>query len=420
MSASVSSLYEHLFIDRNGKRVDLAGKTISFKYYESLFSPVVTANMVLVDTGSSPVPTDRAQDSQGRVGSIVNSLPITGNENVEFKIRSKQGTLDFELNPLVVNGSPVAAQEANREAFAIALTSRLSVLNEKSIVYRKYTGKISDSVRSILEQNLKIKKNKIFIDDTKIPYNFNGSGKDAFKVVLELASKSIPADGKDPGYFFYETADGVNFKSITKLISQAPKATYVRNSVLRADDDNDFKILSLKPFKNQNTINALRSGVYASKNIFFNPYNYEYSEKIVKLSDQKLETYLGKQVDIPVDLDNFTRIHYHILDVGSMDSEISINVNNDPREWQARSSMRYNLLFTQGLNIVVPCNPQLKAGDVVNCFFEKVTVENKNLGAFDEHQSGKYLIAHLCHSFDPKRSFTSLTLVRDTYGLYKK
>ncbi len=206
----------------------------------------------------------------------------------------------------------------------------------------------------------------------------------------------------------------------SKLISQAPKATYVRNSVLRADDDNDFKILSLKPFKNQNTINALRSGVYASKNIFFNPYNYEYSEKIVKLSDQKLETYLGKQVDIPVDLDDFTRIHYHILDVGSMDSEVSINVNNDPREWQARSSMRYNLLFTQGLNIVVPCNPQLKAGDVVNCFFEKVTVENKNLGAFDEHQSGKYLIAHLCHSFDPKRSFTSLTLVRDTYGLYKK
>ena len=57
MSASVSSLYEHLYIDRNGKRVDLAGKTISFRYYESLFSPVVTANMVIVDTGSSPVPT---------------------------------------------------------------------------------------------------------------------------------------------------------------------------------------------------------------------------------------------------------------------------------------------------------------------------------------------------------------------------
>ena len=68
MSASVSSLYEHLYIDRNGKRVDLAGKTISFKYYESLLSPILTANMIIVDTGSSPVPTSSSQDIQQRSG----------------------------------------------------------------------------------------------------------------------------------------------------------------------------------------------------------------------------------------------------------------------------------------------------------------------------------------------------------------
>ena len=35
----------------------------------------------------------------------------------------------------------------------------------------------------------------------------------------------------------------------------------------------------------------------------------------------------------------------------------------------------------------------------------------------DEQQSGKYLILHLCHHFDTLRSFTSLTLVRDSYGV---
>ena len=38
--------------------------------------------------------------------------------------------------------------------------------------------------------------------------------------------------------------------------------------------------------------------------------------------------------------------------------------------------------------------------------------------AYNEHRSGFYLILHLRHHFDPKHSYTSLTLARDTYGLY--
>ena len=36
----------------------------------------------------------------------------------------------------------------------------------------------------------------------------------------------------------------------------------------------------------------------------------------------------------------------------------------------------------------------------------------------DSETSGKYMIKELCHHFEAKRSFTSLRLVRDTYGLY--
>lgn len=420
MSASVSSLYEHLYIDRNGKRVDLAGKTISFRYYESIFSPIVTANMVMVDTGSSPVPTDSSQDIQQRSGSIVNSLPITGNERVEFKIKSKSGTLDFQRDPLLVNGAPIAAQETNREAYAISLVSARSFSNETTAIYETYKGKISDSVYLILTNNLKVPKSKINIEPTKIPFNFHGQGNDPFSTILNLSPQSIPADGKDPGYFFYETSLGMNFRSISGMISSKPKATYTRNSVLRANDDNDFKIISFKPSKNQNTLNALRSGVFSSKNIFFDPRTYQYTEKIVNLSDFQFENYLGKKAEIPNEFNDFTRTHFHILDVGSLEAGISVDINNNPLLWQAKSSMRYNLLFTQVLNIIVPCNINLNAGDVIECLFEKVTTGNKNLGAYDQHQSGKYLIAHLCHSFDPQRSYTSLTLVRDTYGLYTK
>ena len=59
----------------------------------------------------------------------------------------------------------------------------------------------------------------------------------------------------------------------------------------------------------------------------------------------------------------------------------------------------------------------LKEGDIINVEIESMS-EDKELGFADEQQSGKYLILHLCHHFDSQRSFTSMTLARDTYGLH--
>jgi hypothetical protein len=112
------------------------------------------------------------------------------------------------------------------------------------------------------------------------------------------------------------------------------------------------------------------------------------------------------------------RINYFVLDSGNSEVGLSTSINNNQLEYFAKAAMRYNLFGTQVMDITVPANPNLKAGDVINCEIEKVTVGNKNEGSIDQHQSGKYVILHLCHHFTPTRSFTSLRLVRDTYGLY--
>ena len=43
--------------------------------------------------------------------------------------------------------------------------------------------------------------------------------------------------------------------------------------------------------------------------------------------------------------------------------------------------------------------------------------DNKSQGP-DQKQSGKYIIESLCHYFEPEKSITSLTLIRDSYGLH--
>ena len=113
----------------------------------------------------------------------------------------------------------------------------------------------------------------------------------------------------------------------------------------------------------------------------------------------------------------YIRTHTHILDVGRLTVGVSTSINNTPAEWQAKSAMRYNILHSQIVELMVPCNTELRAGDVVKLEFESLANE-KCAEGIDKRQSGKYLILHLCHFFDTTKSVTSLTLVRDTYGLH--
>ena len=419
-SAILASKYETLTIDKNGKRVNIQGKTTSFDYYESLFSPNVTALMTIVDTGGT-VQSDSKYDKQQRIGTLYNALPITGGEKIEAVISSALGKLSFDKSyPFYVNGTSNPAQKSNREAVLLSLVSNPGIIDAQSALFKKYNGRISDTVRKMLKVNLNIPDTKLNIEPTRNSYSFLGRGKQAFQNVLELSAKSIPLNG-DPGYFFYETQKGFNFRSIDSLISQEPKRTYRRYDILKegvTNDSNNYKILSATVSKNQDVLAAIKSGVYINKNNYFDPRTFTYTEDTITLSESKLKNSLGKEPDLPSDLTNFSRVHYGILDIGTLDSNLYGETNNNPKDYQGKSSMRYNILFSQILNIQIPCNPELMAGDIIRCEFEAITQGQKETDVNDPTQTGNYLILHLCHHFDPKRSYTSLTLVRDTYGIY--
>ena len=422
--AAGSSIYEILSISKNGKEVNLQGKTTSFDYYESVLSPNITATMTFVDTGGS-INYPQEYDRQERVGSIYNALPITGGEKVKFKIKHPLGTLDFSTDEkaLLVNSALNPDQESQRESVILSLFSQIAKTNQESKVYEKGFGKISDTVGQLIKRHLKV--DNVTINATANNYSFIGNSLNVFDVILWLASKSVPEEG-NPGYFFYETQDGINFRGIDDLISQGTSSEYNKTAVLRSNednDDNDYKIISSTISKNQNLINSLKAGVYKLRGIFWDPFTFKYTESVNSFGkNMDLVKSLGKSVEAP-EVEEFTRTHYDILDVGTLNpsgkgADTEESIENDPRDWQLGSTMRYNVLFSQILNIQVPCNPNLKAGDTIKCNFEIITQGEKAQGSSDPVQSGSYLIVDLCHHFDTTRSITSMTLVRDSYGLY--
>ena len=419
--ASAASKYEIMVISKKGTEVRLEGKTVAFDYYESILSPNVTATMAVVDTGGSVAYT-KDYDKQERLGSIYNALPLTGREELKFKIRSTLGLLDFSTKPLFVNATVNPDQNSQRESIMLSLFSEGAKLNSESTVIRKYQGNVGDSVKNLINQFLTGKSDRVKINEiqnTANAYNFVGNSKSVFEVCCNLGSKSVAAKNS-VGFFFFETQDGFNFKSIDSLVSQKPVEIYFRSEVLRENmnsSENDFKILSSTIRKNQNVLNAMDAGVFYTRNIYFDPKTFEETEIEYKFTDGKLVKSLGKSAEAP-DVNAFTKTHYTMLDIGTLEPTVTGSDNNDPKEYQAEAAMRYNILFSQLVDIQVPCNPNLRAGDTIRCEFEMITQSKKEQGSIDPVQSGKYLIVDLCHHYEPTRSITSLTLARDSYGLY--
>ena len=442
MSASEAASFEELTLESNDQErtADLRSGVVSVDYYEDILSPTVTAKIRVINTGDSISPKDPQDSSKvdGPKQSIYNGLPLRGGERLVMKIidqgktfnKEEKTGLDFSSDPkkyLFVSSITQVLQETQRESFLLNLVSREAITNETTRVMKRYNGPISGSVTKILKDVLKIDESRYSVENTRGSYDFVGNLRKPFSTLISLASKSVPDVSKNAtaGFVFFQNQDGFKFASIDSLIKEPSKATYTYTDVNESSitRNNDFKILKYSVDKNQNLIENLRMGTYSFVRLAFNPLTFAFSQTKYNYGAKEGIKNLGKDLELPKISDDATqtldqlptRTVSQIVDVGAS-TEISKNTNYSPEEYQGQNIVRYNLLMTQNISMTVPCNTDLKAGDIITCEFPKISREDKN--EIDQETSGKYMIKELCHHFEAKRSFTSMTLVRDTFGLH--
>ena len=447
MSAIEQSIYEILTLEsRDGKKtVDVRLGTVSIDYYEDIFSPTISATIVVTNTGNSIPKSDNqgnpdlvCMTPDGEMQSIYQGLPLRGGERVALKIAGNSSTnpgLDFATDPennLYVSKIGNVVSENQREAFVAHLTSKEAIINETASVTKKYESvPISGAVEDILKEYIRTNK-PVNIEKSSNVYNFIGNSRKPFSLIVTLASKAVPEISKEDtsaGFVFFQTKDGFFFKSVDGLITQQPKATYTYTEINASRDqrNNDFNILTYNTSSNQRLLENLRMGAFATERVVFNPATFE-----VTFQDFKMKNYagklknLGEEITAPklsfsdaiaLDLGETTsRTVASIADIGTFDPNVSIAPNADTTKFQAQSLIRYNTLFTQVLSVTVPSNTNLRAGDIIECLFPKTTLSTKK--EFDQQQSGLYMIKALCHHFDTFGSYTSMKLVRDTFGQF--
>ena len=416
--------------------IEVSGGFASFSYYESLFSPHITAYITFLDTGSS-VKAGPEQDVQERYGTLFSSKPDLETKDSKIKITHLSGSLDFSTTyPLKIT-KVNRIEKDKKQALIVQLYSTSALINEETHVNGKYYNKISNSVKTILNSELLIPSEDIIVDETLNSESFEGKNRRPFDLIRDLCPKSISLTNV-PGYVFYEAqtqsttnGNGVSqnkfrFKALDVLLNQAAKTTYLHGDVSTECLGSNFRIIDHQFIKDGDIMKALRSGTLCTRNVFFNKANFEHEEIYVFVNEEAKKIKLMGSEEVTAEFQEkngkFTRTFLTCESPGKNEVGITTSIINDARKWKALSTMRYNLMYRNVLQIIVPCNLNLKAGDMINCGFPKST-ENPELGVLDEKVSGKYLILHLSHQFNTganntPASTTHMTLVRDTYGLY--
>ena len=445
--------YELITIESDqGVTIDLRLGVVSFQYFEDLFSPTITAKMVVIST--SGVVSD---DKTKKIESLYNGLPIRGGERVAIKIKGNTNVnkglrFDTPETYLYVSKISNVIRDGQKEIFVLHLVSREAITNEVTHVNRKFEpySLIDTHVKDILKNDLKVKTIRYAgnIDPAANKYGFLGNLKSPFQLLVWLASKATPQTQSTSGftgYFFYQTQSGFNFRSADSLIKDGLDGRTARTNFKATreythkqftdyiNESGDFNILSYSIQRNNDLLRKLIIGQYSNFTASFNPLNGRFSKveegsfnlkEILNQPKGKKISTLGDVPEVPTLLSDDgvglgelpSRIMSVVKDVGTLSKEASKSDSPGVSQTQKEALVRYNLLFQQVVKIIIPLNTNLQAGEVVKLNF---------LGApegstYDRKQSGYYLIKELCHAFDTEQSVTSMTVIRDTFGEFGK
>lgn len=401
---------------------------IVLEYYESILDNTIRASATLVDTGYS---------ASGQNGSVIEDKNINLNvgEFVDLEFVDGRGNvLRFKGdNKLRILQTRDVQENVNKVSFTIDMTSVEYNDNpkEKCAVNRRYDGKIDQSVRRILTECLKTNK-RISTDPSLNSESIFGRNQTPFHICTWLASRTIPdvqnANQNLAGYFFYETANGYNFKSIDKLFEQNPKRILIYNELVEETPPKGYngKILLYSFDRTLNLRRLMETGALGQSKLRtfdFRPGN-KYNESEFNYKNQFNETNNGGKAPIKYgdDQDETTKRFFQTTDYGhapSGNTEEQLKkskdvINYDLEAISRQSLMRYNSLFCIKLSVIIAGDISLRAGDLIHCDFPEVS--GNKFKTYSYKKSGIYMISDVCHRITKDGCFTSLNLVRDSIG----
>ena len=382
---------------------DIVGGNPMIDYYESLDSPTIALTVTFID-----------------IDQVISREGITGGEYIDVTVKIG-GFDDFKLtsekHKLMLNSVRNVITETNKQIATLEFITVESIINETARVNKKYAGNVTGTVKQLLKTDTKgIQTSKnLESDEAANSYAFVGNLKRPLDTIQWLCPKA-QSSTKNFGFLFFETLDGYNFKSIEKLLDQDS----VRYTHTDRPMEGSFKIMQNNLNQTNDIGMNLRMGMYANRTTYVDIENQNVD--IVDFDITQLD--LKKPVKLLDGIEKHpTRLMLRVNDYG-VSQKGSKKEDTVPESelavYQNKSYIRNNVLFSQSLQISIPINPDLRAGNVIDV---RLPVKKGDGSSGESEQgdeksndpSGRYLISELRHLLGGGKSETQLTLIRDVF-----
>ena len=373
-------------------------------YFESIESPSISMTVTFIDI-------DQVIGREGITGGEYIDLTVKDGDVDEFKITSKK-------QKLILNSVRNMVTETNKQVATLEFVSVEAIINETSRVNKKFTGNVSSTVEELLKSDKKgvQSSKKLEKDDSLNSYSFVGNLKRPFDTIQWLCPKT-QSSKNEFGFLFYETLDGYTFKSIKSLLEQDP-ITYTQTD--KPGDQGFFKILQNNLNQTNDIGMNMRMGMYANRTLYVDIENQTFEEVDFKISDldiKKPPKLLDGIEDFP------TRLMLRVNDFGVAQKgakKDEVQPISELAVYQNKSYIRNNLLFSQSINISIPLNTTLRAGNLINIRLPvKKDDEGSKTDSYGTERtndpSGNYLVSELRHLIGGGSAETQLKLIRDVF-----
>ena len=389
--------------------VDVTSQVKDIQIFEDLFSPFITATLVLRESLD-----------------LINLFPFSGQEYAYIKATTptlENGNLEMVFYIYKLTNREMMGDRSM--AYVLHLISQEALVDINKKTSKPFQGKISDLARFMIEDKndgLETKKAAI-IEETVNGIKYISNFWSPLKNLSYLSNIAVNIS-QSPSYTFFENRDGFNFVSLESLyikpvyqefiFDNYNRPTLPDGQVLRDVNEEFKRIKSINIPQAFDYIDRATHGMYGSTmvGIDINTKKY-YFKNYTMLDDFKSEQSLNEfplasQTDIFRPLASLMKSNRAF----GTHNGYSDNTNSVYRQRRASLLQRGN---SSQINVVVPGRLDYTVGQKVRVNLNKTEPISVNeLDYRDKMFSGNYIITALNHNINRSQHECSMELSKDS------
>jgi hypothetical protein len=199
-----------------GFALDVRDQIQLITIYEDLFSPLMSGNMVMLDTADLP-----------------NLFGQSGTDLLRLKIKTPTLDKSKAIDRLFHIYRLSDREQTNERSLSYVyhFVAAESLLDSNKTVSKTFRGKAETTVEKIIKKEIGTEV-PLNADPTINEFTYTSNHWSPLKNIVYCTEHAVSNEDKTPDIIFYENRDGFNLKSLTKLCKEKPIASFTSDDSL--------------------------------------------------------------------------------------------------------------------------------------------------------------------------------------------